>query len=149
MEFSESGTSPVWDASLPSTYLANCRPVRSSALTPLRPGFSSPDAYVCCRTYGAAPGVHTAALSTISTQGSNDMDVLLAIQVRDFARGETLTDAIVPLTALGGRLVAWRSESNGAPIQAKFKVQTEDERDDFVTAALKIPGVSLGRRASQ
>ena len=77
------------------------------------------------------------------------MDVLLAIQVTDLAPGETLTDAIVPLTALGGRLVAWQSEPNGAPIQAKFKVKTANERDEFVTAALKIPGVSLGSRASQ
>jgi hypothetical protein len=76
------------------------------------------------------------------------MNVLLAIKVTDFARGETLTDAIVPLTALGGRLVAWQSESNGAPIQAKFKVKNADERDEFVKAALKIPGVSLGRRVS-
>jgi hypothetical protein len=74
------------------------------------------------------------------------MDVLLAIQVTDFVRGETLTNAIGPLSALGGRLVAWKPERNGAPIQAKFKVKTATERDQFVTAALKIPGVSLGRR---
>ena len=77
------------------------------------------------------------------------MDVLLAIQVTDFVRGETIKDAIVPLTALGGRLVAWQSEMNGAPIQAKFEVNTANERDQFVTGALKIPGVSLGRRVSQ
>jgi hypothetical protein len=74
------------------------------------------------------------------------MDVILAIQVTDFVRGETITDAIAPLTALGGRLVSWQPELNGAPIQAKFKVRTANERDQFVTAALKIPGVSLGRR---
>ena len=93
--------------------------------------------------------MHTAASRSTSTQGSNDMDVLLAIQVTDFVRGETITDAIAPLTALGGRLVAWQPELNGAPIQAKFKVRNVDERDQFVNAALKIPGVSLGRRASQ
>jgi hypothetical protein len=71
------------------------------------------------------------------------MDVLLAIQVADFATGETITDAIAPLEALGGRLVAWQPELNGAPIQVRFKVKTEPERDQFVTAALKILGVSL------
>ena len=76
------------------------------------------------------------------------MDVLLAIRVTDFVRGETITNVIAPLTALGGRLVAWQPELKGAPIQAKFKVKTATERDQFVTAALKIPGVSLGRRAS-
>jgi hypothetical protein len=42
--------------------------------------------------------------------------------------------------------VAWQPELNGAPIQAKFKVKSVNERDEFVTAALKIPGVSLGPR---
>ena len=77
------------------------------------------------------------------------MDVVLAIQVADFVSGETITDAISPLTALGGRLVAWQPEINGAPIQAKFKVQNETERARFVTAALKIRGVSLGRRVNR
>ena len=71
------------------------------------------------------------------------MDVLLAIQVGDFANGETLTTAIALLAALGGRLVGWQPELNGAPIRAKFKVATETARDEFVTGALKIPGVSL------
>lgn len=77
------------------------------------------------------------------------MDVVLAIQVTDFVNGETITDAIAPLTALGGRLMAWQPEINGAPIEAKFKVQDETERDRFVAAALKIRGVSLGRRVSR
>jgi hypothetical protein len=71
------------------------------------------------------------------------MDVLLAIQVADFATGETITTAIAILAALGGRLVSWQPELNGAPIKAKFKVRTETERDQFVTGALQIPGVSL------
>jgi hypothetical protein len=71
------------------------------------------------------------------------MDVLLAIRVTDFVSGETITNAIAPLAALGGRLVAWQPELNGAPIEARFKVKTAAERDLLVTAALKIPGVSL------
>jgi hypothetical protein len=71
------------------------------------------------------------------------MDVSLAIQVTDFVPGETITDAVVPLTALGGRLVAWRPELDGTPIYARFRVKTAAERDQFVIAALKIPGVSL------
>ena len=51
------------------------------------------------------------------------MDVLLAIQVADFATGETITTAIAILAALGGRLVSWQPELNGAPIKAKFKVR--------------------------
>jgi hypothetical protein len=71
------------------------------------------------------------------------MDVLLAIRPSDFVSGETITNAIAPLAALGGRLVAWQPELNGAPIRAKFKVKTPAERDLLVSAALKIPGVSL------
>jgi hypothetical protein len=71
------------------------------------------------------------------------MDVLLAIQVTEFVGGETITTAIAPLAALGGRLVSWQPELNGAPIKARFKVKTETERDQFVAAALKIRGVSL------
>jgi hypothetical protein len=71
------------------------------------------------------------------------MDVLLAMQVADFATGETITTAVAILGTLGGRLVGWQPELNGAPIRAKFKVETETERDKFVAGALKIPGVSL------
>ena len=76
------------------------------------------------------------------------MDVLLAMQVADFASGETITTAIAILGALGGRLVGWQPELNGAPIKAKFKVETETELERFVTGALKIPGVSLAKRPS-
>ena len=71
------------------------------------------------------------------------MDVLLAIQAGDFANGETLTTAIALLAALGGRLVGWQPELNGAPIRAKFKVETETAREQFVNNALKIRGISL------
>lgn len=49
----------------------------------------------------------------------------------------------VSLFELGGTLVSYRPEMNGAPALATFEFSTEAERGQFITDALQVPGVSL------
>ena len=47
------------------------------------------------------------------------------------------------LCELGGQLVAWQPDLDGAPARAQFKFKNLARRDQFIADALAIPGVSL------
>jgi hypothetical protein len=47
------------------------------------------------------------------------------------------------LLKMGGKFVAWKPNVDRQPAIAQFDFLTPRERDQFVTQALEIPGVSL------
>jgi hypothetical protein len=72
------------------------------------------------------------------------IDVTLAICEANLPEGwTTLTTADALIAILGGRLVSWTPDLNGAPAKARFAFTTEAARDEFVAAATAIAGVSV------
>jgi hypothetical protein len=71
------------------------------------------------------------------------IEVMLAIDPAVVGEGQTTAIVAARLANLAGAMYSWAPEMNGAPARAGFKVQTQAAYDEFVTAALKIPGVSL------
>lgn len=71
------------------------------------------------------------------------IDVTLAICRAKLPAGQTTLVAVKGLAGLGGRLVSWTPDLNGAPARAKFVFETEAARDEFVAAATCIAGISL------
>jgi hypothetical protein len=71
------------------------------------------------------------------------IEVTLAISLGDLPAGQTTETTARFVADLGGRLVSWTPELNGAPAKAKFIFATEAGRDQFVAAALALAGISL------
>ena len=71
------------------------------------------------------------------------IDVTLAICRAQLPAGQTTLVAVKGLAALGGRLVSWTPDLNGAPARARFVFATEAARDEFIAAVTGIPGISL------
>ena len=71
------------------------------------------------------------------------IDVTLAFCRADLPAGQTTAAAVMGLAGLGGRLVSWTPDLNGAPARARFVFATEAARDEFVAAATRIAGISL------
>ena len=72
------------------------------------------------------------------------IDVTLAICQADLPAGwTTVTTVDALIVILGGRLVSWTPDLNGAPAKARFAFTTEAARDEFVAAARVITGIAV------
>ena len=83
------------------------------------------------------------ALSSRLERYEMTIDVTLAIYRAKLPAGQTTLAAVKGLAGLGGRLVSWTPDLNGAPARAKFVFATEAARDEFLAAATCIAGISL------
>ena len=71
------------------------------------------------------------------------IDVTLAIRADALPAGQTTITAVMDLGALGGRLVTWSPDLNGAPAKARFVFTTEAARNEFIAAATTRAGISV------
>jgi len=71
------------------------------------------------------------------------IDVTLAIRAAALPAGQTTITAVMRIAGLGGRLVSWAPDLNGAPAKAKFVFVSEAARAEFIAAATALPGVSV------
>ncbi len=70
-------------------------------------------------------------------------EVMLAIDPAALTMDQTAATVAHRLVEVGGLMVGWTPELNGAPAKAKFKFQNQARCDKFLADALAIDGVSL------
>ena len=78
-----------------------------------------------------------------SLQSKRLIHVTLTIEPTGKADDENTASIAERLVTMGGRIVSWYPDMNGAPARAVFRFETEDEREDFLVGALALRGVSV------
>jgi hypothetical protein len=71
------------------------------------------------------------------------IEVTLAIDPAVVGKEQSTARVASRLVELGGAMVDWQPDLNGASAKARFKFKNLARRDKFVTDALAISGVSL------
>ena len=75
------------------------------------------------------------------------IEIMLAIDPAALSGEQTATTVAQRLWELGGLMVGWTPELNGATAKAKFKFGDQAHCDKFLADALAIDGISLGASA--
>lgn len=71
------------------------------------------------------------------------VEVTLAIEPASRTDGDKSVIIAADLVKLGGSMVSWSPEMNGVPARARFKFETEADKERFVAEALELRGVSV------
>lgn len=73
------------------------------------------------------------------------LEATVAIEPRGQLEGDETALIAATLVKMGGPMISWSPEMNGAPAKAVFRFGTEAARERFLAEALALPGVTLAR----
>lgn len=73
-----------------------------------------------------------------------DLEALVVIEPCGHFDGDETALVATTLVRMGGPIVSWSPEMNGAPARAVFRFDSPDARERFLADALAVPGVTLG-----
>ena len=76
-------------------------------------------------------------------RGGRAVTVKVTLEIRTRPDGERPSAIAARLCEQSTHLTGWRPGRNGDPALAYFAFESEDEREQFLTGALNVPGVSI------